>query len=145
MTDKLRVVIDPNVLASVLIGGQTRHQFAELVRVADLIDVCYADELVAEVKALPQHRYFQVNGITESAVSDFLNLFIGFSLKIFITSTVKVGRDKNDFYLLSLCRDARASYLLTGDPDLLILGSYGQTQIIRLTDFMSVLPNLLAR
>lgn len=143
MTNKPRVVIDPNLLASVLIGGQTRNRFFDLINVADKIDICYADELLAEVEALPRHRYFQAKGITETGVVDFLRLFIGFGLKVFITSTVKVGRDQNDFYLLSLCRDARADYLLTGDPDLLVLGIYNQTQIMRFTDFIAVLPELL--
>lgn len=93
MTDKLRVVIDPNILASVLIGGRVRDHFYELVNVADKIDTCYADELLAEVEALPRHRYFQQKGITEAVVHDFLTLFTGFGLKVFITSSVKIGRD----------------------------------------------------
>lgn len=63
MKDKLRIVIDPNLLASVLIGGQTRYQFIQIVDLADKIDICYADELLEEVKALPTHPYFQQKGI----------------------------------------------------------------------------------
>lgn len=96
MSSKLRVIIDPNLLASVLIGGRTRDHFFNLVNVADKIDICYADELLTEVEALPHHRYFQEKGITEAIVLDFLRLFTGFSLKVFITSTVKIGRDQND-------------------------------------------------
>lgn len=145
MSSKLRVVIDPNLIASTLIGGRTRDQFFDLVDVANKIDICYADELIVEVEALPRHRYFQAKGINEAVVLDFLTFFTSFGLKVFITSSVKVGRDQNDFYLLSLCRDARANYLLTGDPDLLILGTYGQTKIMRFTEFSSVLPKLLAK
>lgn len=143
MANKPRVVIDPNILASVLIGGQTRHQFDQLVDVADQIDICYADALLAEVEALPKHRYFQKKGINEQIVHDFLTRFIGFGLKVFITSEVKFGRDENDFYLLSLCRDARADYLISGDPDLVTLGMYGRTKIMRLPDMLAILPRLL--
>ena len=144
MTNKPRVVIDPNLLASVLIGGRTRDQFIQLVDVADSIDICYADELLKEVEALPHHPYFQEKGITNSVIVDFLTQFTGFSVKVFITSSVRVGRDENDFYLLSLCRDAHADYLLTGDPDLLVLSTYGQTKIMRFVDFLVVLPDLSA-
>lgn len=144
MIDKPRIIIDPNLLASVLIDGRTRDQFVQIVDVADKIDICYADELLNEIKALPTHRYFQEKGIIDSVVSDFLNQFTGFGLKMFITSSVKIGRDKNDFYLLSLCRDAHADFLLTGDPDLLILDTYGQTKITRFAEFIAILPTLLA-
>ena len=143
MNDKPRVVIDPNLLASVLIGGQTRAQFIQIVEMADKIDICYAEELIDEVKALPAHHYFQEKGITDTIVVDFLNQFVSLSIKVFITSSVKMGRDANDFYLLSLCRDSRADYLLTGDPDLLLLDRYGPTKITRLADFLAILPNLI--
>ncbi|MVM33545.1 putative toxin-antitoxin system toxin component, PIN family [Spirosoma sp. HMF4905] len=143
MSKKPRIVIDPNLLASVLIGGRTRTHFYELLEVADQIDICYADELVAEVEALPRHSYFQQKGIDEAITHQFLTLFTSLSLKVFVTSKVKVGRDENDFYLLSLCRDARADYLLTGDPDLLILGGYGQTKILRFPEILELLPDIL--
>ena len=143
MNDKPRVVIDPNLLASVLIGGQTRNQFIQIIAVAEKIDICYADELLEEVYALPTHPYFREKGITDTVIAGFLNQFIGLSLKVFITSSVKIGRDANDFYLLSLCRDARADYLLTGDPDLLILDRYGPAKITRFADFLANLPNLV--
>ena len=142
MNKKPRIVIDPNLLASVLIGGRTRDHFYQLLDVADQVDICYADELLAEIEALPQHRYFQQKGISDDVVNQFLMLFIGLGLKVFVTSSVKVGRDENDFYLLSLCRDAQADYLLTGDPDLLIVGAYGQTKILRFPDFLAILPDL---
>lgn len=142
MVSKPRVVIDPNLLASVLLGGRVRDHFVNLVSLADNIDICYADELLAEVIALPRHRYFQEKGITDKIVAEFVTFLTGFSLKVFITSEVKIGRDQNDFYLLSLCRDARADFLLTGDPDLLMLGRYSQTQILRFPEFMTMLSNL---
>lgn len=140
MKDKLRIVIDPNLLASVLIGGQTRYQFIQIIDLADKIDICYADELLEEVKALPTHPYFQQKGIKDTVVDDFIHQFTGLSLKVFVTSSVKVGRDANDFYLLSLYRGSQADYLLTGDPDLLILDRYGLTKITYFSYYYLVFP-----
>jgi predicted nucleic acid-binding protein len=49
-----------------------------------------------------------------------------------------LGRDANDYFLLSLCRDAKAKFLTTGDPDLLELQKYASTQIISMKDFVEI-------
>lgn len=42
---------------------------------------------------------------------------------------------KDDF-LLALARDADADYLISGDADLLTLGQFGRTKIMKLPDFI---------
>lgn len=140
---RLRVVIDPNLLASALLGGTIRAQFLTITDVADRLDICYSDALINEVERLPKHSFFAQKGIDDSVTAAFLGWFSGLALKVIATSQVRIGRDANDFYLLSLCRDARADFLLTGDPDLLILQKYGQTKILHIRDFIPLLPSLM--
>jgi len=52
-----------------------------------------------------------------------------------VHSTVDICRDPNDNFLLALAKDGNADYLITGDNDLLILGEFGKTKIVKLSEF----------
>ncbi|WP_256213868.1 putative toxin-antitoxin system toxin component, PIN family [Parapedobacter indicus] len=51
-----------------------------------------------------------------------------------IKSDVAASRDAKDNYLLALSKDGAADYLITGDPDLLILKQYGKTTILTMAE-----------
>ncbi|WP_233582366.1 hypothetical protein [Prevotella sp. OH937_COT-195] len=44
-------------------------------------------------------------------------------------------RDVKDLYLRSLAEGVEADYLVSGDKNLLVLESHGQTKMINLSDF----------
>ncbi len=94
--------------------------------------------VIEEVTALSAIPYFQKKGIAPTTIKLFLEDFRSYSIKVITTSKVKLGRDSNDYYLLGLTRDARAKYLITGDPDLLEIGSYGKTEILTLKAFLEI-------
>ena len=52
-----------------------------------------------------------------------------------VVSCVEVCRDPKDNFLLSLAQDSSADYLLTGDNDLLVLKSFGTTEILTVAEF----------
>jgi putative PIN family toxin of toxin-antitoxin system len=52
-----------------------------------------------------------------------------------VHSTVDVCRDPKDNFLLALAQDGNADYLITGDDDLHVLKEFGQTKIMKLTEF----------
>lgn len=135
---KTRIIIDPNIIASALLGGITRQRFDWLLSSLDQFEICYSDTLIAEISALSEVLYFRKKGITKDRISGFLKAFQTFAIKIIPSSNVRVGRDRNDFYLLGLSRDARAKYLITGDPDLLSVKKYSTTLIISLKEFEEV-------
>ena len=47
-----------------------------------------------------------------------------------VTSEVTECRDPKDNFLLALCQDGRADFLITGDQDLLVLDPFHRTRII---------------
>ena len=47
-----------------------------------------------------------------------------------VSTVVDVCRDPKDNFLLALCHDGQADFLLTGDQDLLVLEQFGHTRII---------------
>jgi putative PIN family toxin of toxin-antitoxin system len=135
---KIRVVIDPNIIGSVLIGGLTRKRYLWLLDNLDHFDICYSDQVLKEIRHFSEVSYFQKQGITSQIIEGFLATFQSYAVKIIVTSQVQLGRDKNDFFLLSLSRDSRARFLTTGDPDLLAIGKYASTQIISMKVFVEM-------
>jgi uncharacterized protein len=134
-TNKIRVVIDPNIIGSVLIGGLTRKRYLLLLAHLDQLELCYSDKVLEEVRHFAEVDFFKKKNITPATIENFLATFQEYALKVMVTSHVKLGRDKNDYFLLSLCRDARAKYLTTGDPDLLLIRQYANTQIVSMKNF----------
>lgn len=49
-TNKIRVVIDPNIIGSVLLGGITRKRYLLLLDNLDSFEICYSDTLLEEVR-----------------------------------------------------------------------------------------------
>jgi uncharacterized protein len=53
-----------------------------------------------------------------------------------LVSNVSLCRDKEDDFLLTLARDGKATYLITGDKDLITIDTFEQTRIVTLTEFL---------
>lgn len=48
-------------------------------------------------------------------------------------------RDNKDKFLLAMSENINADYLITGDEDLLVLERYGNTHILKFTDFIPLI------
>lgn len=116
----------------------TQKRYLWLLDNLEHLEICYSDKILEEIRHFSEVPYFNQKGITDKIIEGFLKNFQTYSLKIMVSSEVKIGRDKNDYFLLSLCRDARAIYLTSGDPDLLELKKYASTQIISMKDFVEL-------
>lgn len=53
-----------------------------------------------------------------------------------IKSSVNICRDSKDNFLLALCADGKADYLITGDEDLLIIKKYKKTSIMKIATYL---------
>lgn len=56
-----------------------------------------------------------------------------------VSSIVNISRDAKDNFLLALAKDGKATHLLTGDKDLLVLKKFGRTKIMTLTEYLSTI------
>jgi predicted nucleic acid-binding protein len=54
----------------------------------------------------------------------------------YVESRIKLCRDPKDDFLLSLAKDSKADYLITGDYDLLELKEIGKTKILTIAEFL---------
>lgn len=132
---KIRLILDTNLWISYLISE-------ELAKLDELFD---DDEVVLlfskplleefiEVASRPKFRKF----FSDDDLEELLALFDHYGEIVEVTSLVEGCRDLKDNFLLALARDGHADYLLTGDLDLLELGTLEDTEILTYSAFESL-------
>lgn len=135
----MRLVIDTNLLISAAINAHSRQRLdAVLLNTALIILLDYT--LLAEIDEVIHRPKFS-RYITENQADNFLSLLTERCTFVQTTSIVKASPDPKDDFLLALCLDNQADYLLTGNKlDLLALKTFGNTQIVTLTEFLALFP-----
>ncbi len=73
---------------------------------------------------------------TKEDIASLIELIEEYGEIIKVKSRIDICRDKEDNFLLSLAKDGKADYLITGDKDLLVIDNFEKTTIISLTDFL---------
>ncbi|MGB3946948.1 MAG: putative toxin-antitoxin system toxin component, PIN family [Bacteroidia bacterium] len=128
-----KLVIDTNLWISFLISN-SYSKLNKLIQ-ANKVIIVFSDELLEEfldVVSRPKlKKYFST-----SDVNELLGKVDNFAEFIEVKSHTNVCSDPKDNFLLSLCEDSKADYLLTGDDDLLVLKKYKKTLILKLTDYL---------
>ena len=133
-----KVIIDTNLWISFLIGKELQN--LKDIIVTEKIRLVMTDQLVNEIKfvtALPKlQKYFN-----QEKVNELISLLDIFSDKIKIKKIEKRCRDPKDDFLLALCKESKANYLVTGDSDLLAIRVYGRTEILTVNKFKEKIKN----
>lgn len=131
-----RIIIDTNLWISYLIT-KGYHRLDELI-LSDKAILIFSRELIDEFVEVSQRpkfaRYFNSNDI-----SRLLDLFDSYGQLVKVKSNVQICRDLKDNFLLSLSKDSKADYLITGDKDILDLKKFGNTIILTITEFESLI------
>jgi putative PIN family toxin of toxin-antitoxin system len=129
----LRVVIDTNIFISFLITNNYTNLF-ELVQSGN-IKFIFSEELLNELLEVMNRpklkKYF-----TKFQMTSLVNSINNYAEYIDVITKPEVCRDPNDNFLLGLCKDGLADYLITGDQDLLILQKFENTRIIKITELI---------
>jgi len=129
----LRLIIDTNLWISFIISKKLN--VLEPILFAENTRILFCSELVEELQATitkPKlKKYF-----SENALEEMLTVFDPYIDFITVKSTVSICRDPNDNFLLALAKDGKANYLITGDNDLLDIGKYEKTIIIKISEFL---------
>ena len=131
---KDRIIIDTNLWISFLLSKRTTgldklflEQSITLIFSQELLD-----EFIEVARRTKLKKYFNLSDLEELLLQ--INLHAEF---VSITSSINLCRDQKDNFLLSLAIDSKATYLLTGDKDLLVVNKIGKTKIITVTQFLS--------
>ena len=130
---KIKAIVDTNLWISFLLTKDfSKLDF--LVKRKRFVFL-FSEELLEEFLAVTQRRKFR-NYFTNDDVNFLLLTIRKHALFIKVTDAVKVCRDEKDDFLLALAKAGKATHLITGDKDLLVLKSFGKTKIITLTHFL---------
>lgn len=78
---------------------------------------------------------FDQSGMAKD-LEQLIDLFDVYGEIIEVSSSIDTCRDPKDNFLLSLSKDSKANYLITGDKDLLELKKFEKTKIIRISDYV---------
>lgn len=103
-----------------------------------LVILLYSQLLIDEFIEVAQRpkfkKYFTPNDLQELLLAISRRAYF-----IDVLSTVTVCRDPKDNFLLALAKDGKATHLITGDKDLLVLKRFGKTRILTLTEYLLTL------
>src|SRR6188768_1213961 len=115
---KDRLIIDTNLWLSFLI----KKDYIKLDEILsdELVTLLYSQQLIDEFIEVAQRPKFK----KYFSNADLQQLLMGMSKRahfIEVSSIVDICRDPKDNFLLALAKDSKASHLLTGDNDLLVL------------------------
>ena len=134
MPRKHRVVVDTNLWISFLLTRDLAR--LDTLLATEKLTLLFSQELLNEFVAVAQRpkfkKYFSLANLEE--------LLLQLSTKaefITVTSTVEICRDAKDNFLLSLAVDDKATHLLTGDKDLLVLKRQNKTRILTIAEYLT--------
>lgn len=133
---KLRVGFDTNNWVSFCIG-QKLYGLKEIL-LSEQIRVFTCDEIQKEFEDVvqrPELRKF----VRPERVREALELMQTASRRVNIRSQKAGVCAPKDDYLLSFAFDANLDYLITGDRDLLTLGSFDKTRFVTFAEFLEIL------
>lgn len=128
-----RVVLDTNIFIYFLISDS----FQKLDKRLKSHDVrlLFSEELLSEFLQVVSRPKFK-KYFTDKDITNLLNDLHNYADLIEVNSHVNVCRDKKDNFLLALCADGKADFLITGDEDLLVLKKFKKTSILKITDYL---------
>lgn len=135
-------MIDANGLASATLTDMTPPgQLIDLWR-EGWFELILSDHLFEEVERTLAKRYFRER-LSPERIADFLKMLAAEATFVALTETVVgVATHPEDDLVLATAASAHADFLVTGDHDLLRLGSFRGTVIVRPRDFLAMLPGL---
>ncbi len=129
------VVIDTNVWVSGLqFGRPGGTTYAALERAKDRDTVAISEDLEAEL-----YRILSLNFLwPPRRIREALSVVLKRKLRVTLQHNVHICRDPKDDMFLECAALAGADVLVTGDKDLLSLGSYGAARIITPLEYVEL-------
>lgn len=133
----MRIVIDTNLYISALINENSRKRL-DLVLANETYEILVSDTLLQELFEVSNRPKFK-KYVSSEQIESFIQLILERTTFVETFSEIKVSPDPKDDFLLVLCLDGQADYLLTGNKiDLLDLNSFYQTKIVSLSAFLTI-------
>ena len=131
-----RFVFDTNVIVSALLFNDSVPGQA-FIRALNHGMILVSGALVGELsRVLGRDRFDRY--VTREERDEFLESLIRESNLIEITEAVQVCRDPKDDQVLELAVNGNATYIVTGDADLLVLNPFRGVEIVTPAEFLKL-------
>jgi putative PIN family toxin of toxin-antitoxin system len=131
-----RVIIDTNLWISFLLTRDFKKLDEKIV--AGKVKVLFSLELIEEfLTVVDRPRLKKYFNLTD--VEQLIEIFDSYGEIIEVKSKVNLCRDIKDNFILALAKDSKASHLITGDQDLLVLKEFEGTNIITISEYLKTL------
>lgn len=134
---RLKIVLDTNWYVSASINRNSRRRLYDLL-INDNLTIFYSRELLAEYESVISRKKFE-KFIRPEQVNRFIGLVLTRLKPVEIKTLVRLSRDAKDNFLLSMAINCGADYLVTGDPDLLVIKVFGKTKILNMAEFSKII------
>jgi len=134
MKNKVRAVIDTNVAVSAVLLSRSisRQAFDFVVSHAQLL---MSEETLSELDEVFCRPKFN-RYVSEKLRLEFFAALVREAEFIHVTEVITGCRDKKDNKFLELAISGKASYIITGDNDLLVLNPFRGVMISSPADFL---------
>jgi putative PIN family toxin of toxin-antitoxin system len=129
------VVIDTNVLVSCFLFGGRLERLRDLWKAQKIVPLISRDTFV-ELRRVLSYPKFSLSPTELQAIID-IEILPYFEVVEITCEIVDTCRDRHDDKFLAVAANGMASWLITGDKDLLVLQVFQHTNIITPADFLN--------
>jgi putative PIN family toxin of toxin-antitoxin system len=134
-----RIVTDANVIISSAFWGRPLEA---VVRAMEGHEVYLSEAIEKELEGVVAKLSKKLSKDHISFIQERIQQLVGLAIRVSVSTRVALSRDPKDDHYLSLCKEAEADFLITGDKDLLSI-SHGRLkksgiscQVITLQEFL---------
>lgn len=131
---KHKVIMDTNLWISFLLTPNVA-KIDKFFR-NNSITLLFSEELLGEFIEVAQRPKFQ-KYFSTSDIQQLLTKITTKAKSVKVRTLVEICRDPKDNFLLALAIDGKATHLITGDKDLLVLETFGKTKIVTISDYLT--------
>lgn len=132
---KHRIIIDTNLWISYLLTKEL-SKIDSLLK-GNFVTLLFSQELLEEFIAVSYRPKFK-KYLSNTDINELLSKINNKAEYINVKSLINVCRDPKDNFLLSLAKDGKATHLITGDKDLLVLNKLGKTKILTIVEYFEI-------
>ena len=134
MVKKIRAVLDTNIIVSAVIYKGKPREVLELAFV-ESIKAFISPTLLAELTETLTKKFSLSSeeiDLTEQEIKDVFEI-------VYPTITLHIQKDEDDNRVLEAAVESKCQYIITGDKELLGLGSYQKIKILTASQFLDVI------
>jgi putative PIN family toxin of toxin-antitoxin system len=111
-----KIIIDANVIISAAFGGKP---LGAVVRALEDHEVYLSQTIEQELQGVISGLSKKLSKEQILFIQEKIQQLLSLAKRITISTRVVLSRDAKDDHYLSLCKEAKADFLITGDKDLL--------------------------